>query len=91
MVNGVHDLTPRHPGLDESQPIQDTMDCLWRIFNEDTHDEDVAFRYTEDIDFAKLKEHVAEAYAEKKRETAEVSEGRRLFRHLLQKLTTYLV
>ncbi|CAF9926186.1 hypothetical protein IMSHALPRED_006892 [Imshaugia aleurites] len=50
------------------------MDCLWRIFNEDTHDEDVAFRYTEDIDFAKLKEHVAEAYAEKKRETAEVSE-----------------
>lgn len=92
IVHGLHDLTLRHPGLDESQPTQDSMEYMWRIFNKDIYYKACAIRYIKDIDFARLKEDVAEACVEEhlKREIAEVSEARRLFRYLLQKLTACL-
>ena len=89
IVHGLRDLTLRHPGLDESLPTQDSMEYLWRMCDEDIYNEDSVIRYIKYIDFAKLKEDVAEACAEEslKREMAEVTEGRWLFRYLLQKLT----
>ena len=56
IVHGLHDLTLRHPGLDESQPTQDSMEYQWRIFNKDIYDEDSAIRYIKSVDFARLKE-----------------------------------
>lgn len=77
IVHGLHDLTLRHPSLEDSVPTQDSLDYLWHIFDEDIYDENSAVRYIRDIDFAKLKEDVAKACAEEavEREMVEVSEG----------------